>query len=259
MKRWQPVKNNIPAAVLILFLLAVWEGAAKFWAIPDYILPPPSVIFLALYDNLALLMYHTRFTFTAVIGGLMIACIVATAVALTMDRWRAVKQALYPVLIVSQAVPIFALAPLILIWFGAGLLPKVLIVALVCFFPLAVNMVEGLNRVDPDAVELMQTMQAGRWMIFRTVSFPATLPYFFSGLKIAATYSVLGAIIGEWLAARAGLGIYMLRSMHSFRTSHLFASIVVVVVLSLLFFKLVELIGWLTMPWERRSEKHQEG
>jgi len=163
------------------------------------------------------------------------------------------------VLVISQAIPIFALAPIMLIWFGVGLLPKILIVGLVCFFPLAVNLVEGFGQVDPEAIDLMQTMQANRWMIMHSVQLPSALPYFFTGLKIAATYSVLGAVIGEWLGARAGLGIYMLRAMNSFRTSDVFASIFVVVVLSLALFKLVEACGWLAMPWKRKTKNLTEG
>lgn len=250
-------KNNIaesyPALILLAILLAAWELIVRLAAIPQYILPSPSAIITALMESRSLLLMHTGVTFTAVIGGLVMAVIIATAVAVSMDRWRFLKQAMYPLLVISQAVPIFALAPLLLIWFGAGLLPKMLIVALVCFFPLAINLVEGLNQVDPEAVELMQTMQANRWMIMRSVRLPSSLPYFFTGFKIAATYSVLGAIIGEWLAARAGLGIFMLRSMHSFQTTRLFAAIIVVVILSLALFKTVDLIGYLAMPWQQEN------
>jgi putative hydroxymethylpyrimidine transport system permease protein len=259
MKKWANIKANLPALVFITILIAGWELVTRAAEVPAYILPAPSAIALALAENYPLLLEHTRVTLTAVIGGLALAIVIALILAAAMDRWKLIKEAFYPVLVISQAVPIFALAPLILIWFGAGLLPKILIVALVCFFPLAVNLVEGFGQVDPEAVDLMQTMQANRWMIMRSVQLPFAMPYFFSGLKIAATYSVLGAIIGEWLAARAGLGIYMLRSMHSFRTSHLFASIIVVVILSLTLFKLVELTGWLAMPWQRKTKDLMEG
>jgi putative hydroxymethylpyrimidine transport system permease protein len=259
MKKWANIKANLPALGFITILIAGWEMVTRVAEVPAYILPAPSAIALALAENYPLLLEHTRVTLTAVIGGLALAIVIALILAAAMDRWKLIKEAFYPVLVISQAVPIFALAPLILIWFGAGLLPKILIVALVCFFPLAVNLVEGFGQVDPEAVDLMQTMQANRWMIMRSVQLPFAMPYFFSGLKIAATYSVLGAIIGEWLAARAGLGIYMLRSMHSFRTSHLFASIIVVVILSLTLFKLVELTGWLAMPWQRKTKDLMEG
>lgn len=256
MKKWANIKDSLPAPLFIIFLIALWEIITAALAVPAYILPPPSAIAAALNENIFLLVEHSRITMAAVLSGLLLAVIVALLIALAMDRWQLLKRAFYPILVMSQAVPIFALAPLLLIWFGAGLLPKVLIVALVCFFPLAVNLVEGFSRVDPEAVDLMKTMQADRWLIMRSVQFPSAMPYFFTGLKIAATYSVMGAIIGEWLAARAGLGIYMLRAMHSFRTSHLFAAIIVVIFLSLALFKLVDLGGWLAMPWQRKTTEN---
>ncbi|MGM0689146.1 MAG: ABC transporter permease [Bacillota bacterium] len=259
MKKLKSIKSNLPAAGFLLFLVVLWELFCRVTDIPSYILPAPSEIALALGDNFLLLLFHARVTLMAVIGGLTIAILVAFVVAVAMDRWKPLKQILYPVLVISQAVPIFALAPLMLIWFGVGLMPKVLIVALVCFFPLAVNLVEGFSQVDPEAIDLMQTMQANRWMIMSSIQIPFAMPYFFSGLKIAATYSVLGAIIGEWLAARAGLGIFMLRAMNSFRTSHLFASIVIVILLSLTLFKLSEAAGWIAMPWQRQSKDQVEG
>jgi putative hydroxymethylpyrimidine transport system permease protein len=252
------IKNLLPALILVILTIGGWELITSYTAIPDYILPAPSAIIRSLVNNFRLLIYHSGYTFAAVLPGLGLAMIISPLLALLMDRFAFLKQALYPLLVVSQAVPIFAVAPLILIWFGVGLLPKVLIVALVCFFPLTINLIEGFNQVDPEAIELMQTMRANRLLITRSVHLPYTLPYFFSGLKIAATYSVLGAIIGEWLAARAGLGIFMLRAMHSFRTADLFAAIIVVVILSLALFKLVELAGKLAMPWEREDDQHPE-
>ena len=244
-------KNSIPLIILIVFVIGSWELIGFLTAIPAYLLPSPSDIGFALFANYQLLLFHTGFTFAAVLPGLALAVIVSPLLAIMMNRYAILQKALYPLLIISQAVPIFAVAPLILIWFGVGLLPKILIVALVCFFPLTVNLVEGFSQVDPEAIELMQTMKAKRIMIMRSVHLPFALPYFFSGLKIAATYSILGAIIGEWLAAKAGLGIFMLRAMHSFRTADLFAAIIVVVTFSLALFKLVELIGHLAMPWQR--------
>ena len=259
MKKWASIKSNLPAAGFLAVIVSLWELMARVMDVPEYILPAPSAIILALADNYLLLIDHARVTLTAVLAGLTLAVIIAMLLAIAMDRWKPLKNALYPVLVISQAVPIFALAPIMLIWFGVGLLPKILIVSLVCFFPLAVNLVEGLEQVDPEAIDLMQTMQANRWMIMHSVQLPFALPYFFTGLKIAATYSVLGAVIGEWLGARAGLGIYMLRAMNSFRTSDVFASIIVVVVLSLALFKLVEACGWLAMPWKRKTEDLTEG
>ncbi len=259
MKKWASIKSNLPAAFFLAVVVLFWEIFCRVADMPVFLLPAPSAIALSLADNYLLLIEHARVTMTAVLGGLTLAVMVAMVLAVAMDRWKPLKRAFYPVLVISQAIPIFALAPLMLIWFGVGLLPKVLIVALVCFFPLAVNLVEGFSEVDPEAIDLMKTMQANRLMIMHSVQLPFALPYFFSGLKIAATYSVLGAIIGEWLGARAGLGIFMLRAMNSFRASDVFASIIVVIILSLAFFKIVEACEWLAMPWKRNSQDFTEG
>lgn len=253
------ISRSLPALVVLVALLLLWEAVVRLTAVPAYILPAPTAILSALIENRSLLLMHTGVTCKAVAGGLSLALAAALFIALLIDRSHLIRQAFYPLLVISQAVPIFALAPLILIWFGAGLLPKVMIVALVCFFPLVINLAEGLSQVDPEALDLMQTMKANRWLTLTSLQIPATLPYFFSGLKIAVTYSVMGAIIGEWLAARAGLGIYMLRSMHSFQTSNLFAAILVVVLLSLSLFKLVELAGHLAMPWQKDINNGEKG
>jgi len=258
MKKWVSTRASLPPLIFFASLIILWEILSQTMQFPAYILPAPSVIGRSLLTNASLLIHHTGATLTAVAGGLALAISTALLLALAMDRWKPLKQALYPVLVVSQAVPIFALAPLMMIWFGVGLLPKVLIVALVCFFPLAVNLVEGLSQVDSEAIDLMKIMQADNLMIMKSVQLPTAMPYFFSGLKIAATYSVLGAIIGEWLGARAGLGIYMLRAMNSFRTGDVFASIVVIIVLSLILFKAVEAFGWLAMPWKKDESNYTE-
>ncbi len=254
MKKSLNIKTNLPAVFTILVLLLLWELLCRTTAIPEFILPSPSAIIYSLTTNYTLITSHAITTMIAVAGGLVLAVTVALLAALAMDRWLLIKRALFPLLVISQAVPIFALAPLMLIWFGVGLAPKIFIVALVCFFPLAVSLVEGLDQVNPEEIELMQIMQAGSWMIMQQVKFPSALPYFFSGLKIAATYSVLGAIIGEWLGARSGLGIYMLRAKNSFQTSDVFASIIIVVILSLLLFKAVEIAGFVVMPWRREKD-----
>lgn len=258
MKNMFNLKDRLPAILTIAAILLLWEILTKTLQLPRYILPAPSNILAALTLNFELILSHTATTMLAVAGGLFFAVLAAALFAFFMDRWPFMKRALYPLLVISQAIPVFALAPLILVWFGVGLAPKILIVALVCFFPLVVNLVEGLAQVDPEEIELLKIMQANSTQVMRHVKLPATLPYFFSGLKIAATYSILGAIIGEWLGARSGLGIYMLRAKNSFLVSEVFASILVVIVLSLILFKIVELLAGLFMPWGKEKEVFAE-
>lgn len=259
MKKWaNTARHSLPGALAILAVLLLWEALCRAAKVAVGKLPPPSAVILSLYHNASLLAEHSRATLAAVAAGLSLSVLVALALAVFMDRHSWLKQALYPLLIISQTIPIIALAPLFLIWFGLGLTSKIVVVALVCFFPMAVNLVEGLEQVDPETINLLKVMQAGPAMIFRSAQLPAVLPYFFSGLKIAATYSVMGAVIGEWLAARWGLGVFMLRSMRSYQTANTFAAILVVVVLSLLLFKLTELAAWLAMPWNRKTVHPEE-
>jgi len=161
---------------------------------------------------------------------------------------------MYPLFVISQTIPTIALAPLILVWFGYGMLPKVLVVALVTFFPLAVSLAEGYRQVDPRMVRLLQTMGARTGHILRYLLWPHALPSFFAGLRIATTYSVTGAVVGEWLGATKGLGIYLVRAAKSFRADRLFAVITVIVLLSLLFFGVVELLARYTLRWQRNAE-----
>jgi ABC-type nitrate/sulfonate/bicarbonate transport system permease component len=151
-----------------------------------------------------------------------------------------------------------AVAPLFIIWFGYGILPKIMVVALVCFFPITVSLVEGMEAADRDMIKLLEAMGASPWQVFKMVSFPGALPSFFSGLKISAAYSIMGAVIGEWLGASKGLGVYMTRSMKSFLTDRVFASIVVISILSLFLFGIIVLIARLLMPWYYRKMPWQQ-
>jgi ABC-type nitrate/sulfonate/bicarbonate transport system permease component len=173
------------------------------------------------------------------------------AVMLETSLWM--RRAIYPLLVVSQTIPIIALAPLLLIWFGFGLEPKVIVVTLYCFFPIAVACADGLAGAEPALLKLLRSMHASRWQILWLVRLPGAMPSFFSGLRIAATYSVTGAIFGEYVGAYRGLGIYMQTAANSFAIVLVFAAILVTAVLSLLLFGLVSLIERLALPWYHGS------
>jgi ABC-type nitrate/sulfonate/bicarbonate transport system permease component len=258
MKKWANTKHRLAAPAFLLLLLALWEAVCRVAQIREYILPPPSAVWLAFSGSITLLLPHARATLAAAAAGLALAILTALVLALLMDAQPWIKRAVFPLLVVSQTIPIIALAPLFLIFFGYGLSSKVAVVALVCFFPLVVNLAAGLEQVDPEAVDLMKVMRSSPALIIRAVRLPAVLPFFFSGLKIAVTYSVMGAVIGEWLGARLGLGMYMLRSFHSYKTAHSLAAILVVVLLSLALFKLTELAAWAAMPWNRAKINYPE-
>lgn len=236
-----------------IFMLVIWEAVVRFLGIAEFILPSPLRIGEALSETSALLWEHSLQTIIEVLWGFTLAILAGVILAMLMGLFPIIKKVLYPLLVLSQTIPIMAVAPLLIIWFGYNLLPKVMVVALVCFFPITVSLVEGLEAVDKDIMKLLLAMGASPWQIFKTVQLPGALPSFFAGLKISATYSVMGAVIGEWLGASKGLGVFMTRSMHSFLTAQVFASIVVISLLSLIFFGLISVLGRIVMPWHEQK------
>ena len=252
--RFLQKKQLIPIG-FFLASLCLWQILTRVFNIPEYILPSPTAIILALFEDKLILLNHTIITTFEAVVGLIIAFFFGILIAFVMNRFKTAADILNPFLVVSQTVPIIALAPLILIWLGVGIVPKIAIVVLVCFFPICVNTFTGLKGVEPEMINLLKVMGASKFTIFREVSLPFALPQIFSGLKIAATYSIMGAVIGEWLGAKSGLGIYMTLVSRSFETSKLFAAIIVIVLLSLLIYSLTELLAYILMPWSRHKFK----
>jgi putative hydroxymethylpyrimidine transport system permease protein len=239
------------ALSLLLFVL-LWQSIVSIFSVPGYVLPSPSATVRAIVDDALLLGRHAGVTIVETLAGLGLALVLGVAAALTMHRSRVLRDLIYPHLVLSQAVPLIAIAPMILIWFGLGTLSKILVVAFVCFFPLTVNTYEGFRGVDPSYAELLDTFGATWLDRYRHLYIPATLPGILAGAKIAATYSVLGAIVGEWLGGSLGLGVYMTRAQQSFRTDRLFGAILIVMVLSFGLFKAVDGIGFVLTPWLQR-------
>lgn len=243
------MKKYLPSLMFFILLLIIWEWAVRYFEIKEYILPSPSAVGSSLINKRVLLWDHGLQTIYEAVLGFLLAIGAGLFLSVAMGLSPGVKRTIYPLMVVSQTIPIVALAPLFIIWFGYVMMPKVVTVILICFFPITLSLVEGLSTVDDDMVKLLTAMGASPWQVFRKVKFPGAMPSFFAGLKISATYSVMGAIIGEWLGASKGLGIYMTRSMKSFLTDQLFAAIAVVSILSLLFFAVVEITGRMVMPW----------
>ncbi len=239
------------ALSLLLFAL-LWQAIVSIFRVPGYLLPSPVATIRAIVNDAPLLGRHAAATIVETLVGAGMALVLGVAVALTMHRSRLLRDLIYPHLVLSQAVPLIAIAPMILIWFGLGSLSKILVVAFVCFFPLTVNTYEGFRAVDPIYAELLDTFGATWLDRYRHLYVPAALPGILAGGKIAATYSVLGAIVGEWLGGSLGLGVYMTRAQQSFRTDRLFGAILIVMALSLSLFKAVDGIGFVLTPWLRR-------
>lgn len=246
----------IPAAV-IAGIMILWQLVCVIGLVPGYMLPSPVQVMRAFINDFPLLMGHARTTLIEAALGLFGGVALGFICAAVMDEFEGVRLGLYPILVITQTVPPVAIAPLLVLWFSYGIAPKVVLVILVSFFPIAVGMLEGLQSVDPDQVRLMRSMNATKLQIFRHVKLPATLGEFFSGLRIAVSYSVVGAVIAEWLGGYGGLGVYMTRVKKSFSYDKMFAVIILVSVISLVLMALIRLLQRKTMPWMNIKNRDQ--
>lgn len=240
-----------PPLLAALTLLGVWEAYARASGVPPQILPPPTRIAAASLGALDVLVWHATQTVAETLAGFVLAILVATLFAGLMDVVPSARRALLPLLVASQTVPIVALAPLLVLWFGFGALPKVLVVLLVCFFPMVVAAAQGLSATDPELVKLYRTFGASRMQLFRLVRVPTALPALFAGMRIAATYSVIGAIFGEYVGAERGLGIFLQTAKNAYRTDLVFGAIGLTALLSLSLYGLVVLAERVAAPWAR--------
>lgn len=243
--RWLP-----PIAILAA-LIALWEIAVRVTGVPDWLLPPPSAVAATLVRERDLLLANAKVTLVEVLAGFAVAVVAGVLIATLIDASPAISRAVYPLVVASQTVPIPAIAPLLLIWFGYGLLPKVIVTALVAFFPIVVSTVDGLRSSDPEIDDLLRSLGASRWQRFRMLRVPSALPAFFSGAKIAVAISVIGAVFGELVGSKAGLGYLLTRSIAQFQTERVMAAIVLLSVIAGGLFGLVSLLERLSIPWRR--------
>lgn len=250
MKRSPSITSKLPALLALAVVVAIWLGASEGGLVPEFMLPTPMDVCRALAGDFPVLLTNAAVTLQEAAWGLAIGIAVALALATLMHRVRALYRALYPLVVVTQTIPTIAIAPLLVLWMGFGMAPKVTLVALTTFFPLAVSLLEGYASTDKAAADLLRAMGASRWQIFRHLEFPAALGYFFSGLRVSVSYAVVGAVISEWLGGNAGLGVYMTRARKAYAFDKMFAVILFIVVVSLLLMALVTVLRRLTMPWE---------
>ena len=238
-----------PPIALIATLVGVWEVAVRLLDTPAYILPAPSEIILAAGDIGGLLPEHVLTTASEALLGIVIGAAAGVALAIAIWSNVTVRRVLYPLLVGSQTVPMIVLAPLLVLWFGLGLTPKVVVVVLIALFPVAVATVQGLEGADDEQIDLLRSMGADQRQIMRIVLVPTALPGFFAGLRIAAAYAVAGAVIAEWVGASSGLGLFITRSQASFRVDRVFVGVGVITLLSIALFGAVHVLARLASPW----------
>lgn len=239
-----------------LLLLGALVGAWELWVVvddtPAYVLPSPGRIAGAAWSSASLLPGHVGVTVVEAVAGLVAGAVVGLLVAVAIATVDVVRRVLEPLLVVSQTVPMLVLAPLLVLWFGFGLTPKIVVVALIAFFPVAVATAQGLAGADPELADLVRGMGAGRRQVLAVVQLPAAVPAFFAGLRIAAAYAVAGAVVGEWVGAERGLGVFITRSQASYQVDRIFVTVAVIAGLSMALFALVTAAGHLAAPWDRR-------
>jgi len=235
-----------PLAILV-GLLALWELAARWELIADalsiepFLIPAPSDVAEALWQDRDLLADNAWVTLQEVLAGFALSVVAGVAFAVGLHLSETARRAFYPLLVASQTVPIIVVAPILVVWFGFGLTPKLVIIALICFFPITVNTLDGLRSVDEDAVKMMRTLDAGRVAILRRLELPTALPFLFSGAKIAVAVAVIGAVFGEWAGSDSGLGHLMLESSAQLQTARMFAAVAVLSVFAIVLFTVLSL------------------
>ncbi|MDR2433485.1 MAG: ABC transporter permease [Treponema sp.] len=242
-------KRNWESLVLVGALILLWQALSLSGMVPAYMLPSPVRVLAAFFADFPLLMGHLGCTLLEALCGLLLAVAASFVLAVIMDANRFLKRSVTPLLLLTQTMPTIAIAPLLILWMGYGSAPKVTLVFLTCFFPMTIGLLGAFARADSNAVRLLQSMGAVRRQIYWYIKLPQGLPSFFSGLRIASSYSIIGAVIAEWLGGDAGLGVYMIRVRRSYSFDKMFAVILLTAALSLFLIKLVALIERAAMPW----------
>jgi ABC-type nitrate/sulfonate/bicarbonate transport system permease component len=250
------VRRLAPAAAVLAALAVLWEVWVRLAAIPDYTLPPPSQVATALWRTRAALWGHSLTTASETLLGIALGSALGVAVAVAMAMAPLLRRALEPLLIVTQTIPLFVLAPLLVLWFGFGMTAKVVVVVLIVFFPVAVSTAGALAAADADQIDLIRSLGGDRTAVMRLVRLPAAVPAFFDGLRISAAYAAGGATLGELIGAQSGLGLYIARSQRGSRPDQMIAGVGVVAALSLALFGAVLAAAAIAAPW-RRVTHHQ--
>lgn len=252
-RKSQNTTSKFWPCVAILIILVIWQIASGTGMISKFLLPSPIDVVKAFIEDFPLLMSNARVTLLEAFIGLALGVAVGFVMATLMDRFEPLYQAFYPLIVLTQTVPTVAIAPLLVLWFGYEMLPKVILIVIATFFPITVSMLDGFRSADRDTISLLRSMGASRMQIFRYVKFPGALGQFFASLRISTSYAVVGAVISEWLGGFSGLGVYMTRVKKAFSFDKMFAVIFLISAISLLLMWLVSQLQKKCMPWEREK------
>ena len=252
-KKYQNIIGKFAPVVSLLVLSALWLFVSEGKIIPSYMLPSPIDVVRAFIADFSVLMSHAFVTVQEALYGLAIGTGLGFVIAVLMDRFDFLYKALYPVLVITQTIPTIAIAPLLVLWMGFSMAPKITLVVLTTFFPIAISLLDGFRSADPDSINLIRSMGGGNFKIFRHIKLPGAMEQFFSGLKVSASYSVVGAVISEWLGGFEGLGVYMTRVKKAYAFDKMFAVIILISVISLALMGVVAMLKNMAMPYKRKK------
>ena len=244
----------IPVVLLLGMLGGAWEGYVRLEHVQQVILPPPSQIARSFWGNHSTLFSDLLVTLKEIVYGFVVGFAIGVVSGILIVYSKVMEQTLYPIVIASQVIPIFAIAPLLIIWFGFGITPKVIIAAVIVFFPITVNMVEGLRSADQGIIDVMRSYGAREWRIFRAIRLPASVPFLLVGTQVGITFAVIGAVIAEWVGANQGLGYRMVVANSQSETDLVFAAILTLAVVGVGLFALVRVVGDLVFPWQAKQQ-----
>jgi putative hydroxymethylpyrimidine transport system permease protein len=243
----------LPLALLVL-AAGAWEAVARIGIVEDYLLPAPTEVAQALVDDRHLLLSDTWVTAQEVLLGFALALALGVAIAVLLHLSPPLRRAMYPLVVASQAVPVMVIAPILVIWFGFGLTPKLIVIALICFFPIVVNTLDGLRSVDDAQVKMLRTLRASPTQVFRYLEMPASLPYLFSGAKIAVAVAVIGAVFGELVGSDAGLGHAIQVGTAELLTARVFAAVFILSLMAIALFGLISALERRAIPWSGKEK-----
>ena len=250
-RKLQNTTTSIWSISAIVAILIIWQGIYSLGLIDSFLLPSPIQVAQAFIAEFPILMEHSVITLSEAFLGLLLGIVLGFVMAVLMDQFEFLYKAFYPLIILTQTIPTVAIAPLLVLWFGYEMTPKVILIVITTFFPITIGLLNGFRSADQDSVNLLRAMGSGRWQIFRYIKLPGAMSQFFAGLRISASYAVVGAVISEWLGGFGGLGVYMTRVKKAFSFDKMFAVIFLISVISLLLMKAVDLLQKKCMPWEK--------
>ena len=250
-RKLQNTTTKIWSVSAIAVILVIWQAICSLGMIDSFLLPSPVQVVKAFVEELPVLMEHSMVTLTEALIGLLLGILLGFVMAVLMDQFEPLYKAFYPLIVLTQTVPTVAIAPLLVLWFGYEMAPKVILIVITTFFPITVGLLNGFKSADKDSINLLRAMGASKVQIFKIVKLPGALSQFFAGLRISASYAVVGAVISEWLGGFSGLGVYMTRVKKAFSFDKMFAVIFLISIISLLLMKCVDLLQKKCMPWEK--------